>query len=416
MPTAILLSQGDEVVTGQIADTNAAWLASELTGLGVQVLRHISVGDNTAAIQQQIKEASMASDVIISTGGLGPTEDDLTTAAVASLFEKTLILDPESLAQIEGYYAKAKRTMPVVNKKQAYFPEGASRINNHWGTAPGFAIHANQCLQIYLPGVPKEMKPMFSTFVSAMIEETFALAPHRLITFRTTGVGESTLQERIGTFYHDEITLSYRTKSPENHIKLRIPHTVSEEEVQRVCTDLSSSIGSPLFAIDGMGQGPEGSLQAVVGQLLLKNGEHVSVAESCTGGRICSMFTEISGSSQWFTEGAVTYSNEAKVNRLGVDANTLTVHGAVSEAVCQEMAVGIRQRSGTTYGLATTGIAGPTGGSAEKPVGTVFIGLQTPTQFFCRRLRLAGSRARIQSLSAAACVDMLRRHLQQFDL
>ena len=416
MPTAILLSQGDEVVTGQIADTNAAWLASELTGLGVQVLRHISVGDNASDIQDQVHEASTSADVIISTGGLGPTEDDLTTAAVAALFQKKLIFDSEAFAHIEGYYAKAKRIMPEVNRKQAYFPEGATRINNHWGTAPGFALNANQCLQVYLPGVPKEMKAIFSHYVASLLEEQFSLVPHRLITFRTTGVGESTLQERIGSFSHEKIVLSYRTKSPENHIKLRIAHTVPQDEIDRVCETLSSSIGSPLFTIEGYGNGPEGSLQAVVGQLLLKNTESVSVAESCTGGRICSMFTELSGCSQWFTEGAVTYSNEAKTERLGVHPDTLMAHGAVSEATCREMAAGIRDTSGTTYGLATTGIAGPTGGSSDKPVGTIFIGLHTPTQFFCRRLQLAGSRARIQSLSAAACIDMLRRHLQQFDL
>ena len=416
MPTAILLSQGDEVVTGQIADTNAAWLASELTGLGLKVLRHVSVGDDATAIQHQVERASIAADVIISTGGLGPTEDDLTTHSVASLFGKPVVFDPIAFAHIEAYYAQAKRTMPEVNRKQAYFPEGATRIDNHWGTAPGFALDANQCLQVYLPGVPKEMKAMFSKYVRALLEERFALAPHRLITFKTTGVGESTLQERIGPFSHEKIVLSYRTKSPENHIKLRVHHSVSTQELRQICDELRSRIGSPLFTVEGLGQSPEGSLQAVVGKLLIENKATVSVAESCTGGRICSMFTETPGSSLWFAEGAVTYSNDAKINRLQVPHDTLRAFGAVSEEVCREMAAGIRKTSGTTFGLATTGIAGPDGGSEEKPVGTVFIGLHTPSQFFCRRLRLAGSRARIQSLSAAACIDMLRRHLQQFDL
>ena len=279
-------------MTGQIADTNAAWLASELTGLGLKVLRHVSVGDDATAIQHQVERASIAADVIISTGGLGPTEDDLTTHSVASLFGKPVVFDPIAFAHIEAYYAQAKRTMPEVNRKQAYFPEGATRIDNHWGTAPGFALDANQCLQVYLPGVPKEMKAMFSKYVRALLEERFALAPHRLITFKTTGVGESTLQERIGPFSHEKIVLSYRTKSPENHIKLRVHHSVSTQELRQICDELRSRIGSPLFTVEGLGQSPEGSLQAVVGKLLIENKATVSVAESCTGGRICTMFTE----------------------------------------------------------------------------------------------------------------------------
>ena len=416
MPNAILLSQGDEVVTGQITDTNAAWLATELTGLGFDVLQHVTVGDRLIAIQEQVYRTSLEADLIISTGGLGPTEDDLTAEAVANAFNTPLSLDETALEHILEHYTRSNRVMPKVNRKQAFLPQDARRIDNHWGTAPGFAVKANHCLLIFLPGVPREMKPMFHQKVRPLLDVQFQLTPGRLVTFRTTGVGESTLQERIGTFSHKDIILSYRTKLPENHIKLRVPASVPDIELDRVCSILIEQIGSPLFAIEGWTDTPEGSLQEVVGTALLKRSETVAVAESCTGGRISSMFTGIPGSSQWFKEGAVTYSNASKTRQLGVLASSLDEHGAVSETVCKEMAQGIRGVSGATYGLATTGIAGPGGETDNKKVGTVYIGLQTPTDFFSRRLQLPGDRHRIQQLAAAACIDMLRRHLQHFHL
>jgi nicotinamide-nucleotide amidase len=416
MPSAILLSQGDEVVTGQIADTNAAWLATVLTDLGITVRQHVTVGDDLQAIESQVLHASQQADLVLSTGGLGPTEDDLTAAAVSNAFAQPLTLDEVALSQITELYQRYGRPMPAVNRKQAYLPEDAQRIDNQWGTAPGFAVRANDALLVFMPGVPSEMKKMFSHFVRPLLTEAFSLRPGRLVTLRTTGVGESTLQERIGSFNHDRIVLSTRTHSPENHLKLRIQPDVSDSEVRAICDRLSEKIGSPLFAIEGLEGQQGGSLPEVVGRALLAANASVAVAESCTGGRICASFTGLAGSSAWFLEGAITYSNAAKMRQLGVQGETLNLHGAVSAQVCQEMAAGVREAAGSTFGLATTGVAGPGGGSDEKPVGTVNIGLQTPAAFFGRQIRIPGGRDRVQRLSAAACIDLLRRHLQDFPL
>jgi len=413
MPTAEILSQGDEVVTGQIADTNAAWLATQLTDLGFSILRHTTVGDRLDDISKEIARAHTSASLVLCTGGLGPTEDDLTAQAVSQVFSRPLEMDETALHTIEGHYQRLNRAMPAVNRKQAMLPTGTKRLDNAWGTAPGFALHQANALLIFLPGVPREMKPMFAERVLPLLREQFSLSPGRLVTLKTTGVGESTLQERIGSFEHPGVVLSYRARTPENHIKLRFGPDLTEDEVKAVTQRVAHDIGTPLFCNEGIGQA-EGSLAAIVGQMLHDTDSTVAVAESCTGGRICSEFTSIAGSSRWFLEGAVTYSNEAKFRQLGVKKSTLEAHGAVSEAVCREMAEGIRMRTGATYGLATTGIAGPSGGTSEKRVGTVHISLSTPDSYYHRQLNLPGDRQRNQLWSSSACIDLLRRFLQGY--
>jgi len=406
MPTAEILSQGDEVVTGQVADTNAAWLSTRLTDLGFSVMRHTSVGDRLDDLCDVLSAAATRADVCIGTGGLGPTQDDLTAEAVAQTFDRPLQFDPEAMNRIEGHYRRFGREMPEVNRKQAWLPTGSHRLDNLWGTAPGFSIQTDRAVMMFVPGVPREMRKMFDHAVLPLLREHFDLKRTRLVTLKTTGIGESNLQERIGAFAYDDVTLSFRTHLPENHIKLRFAPEASAAYIERVTHDIADRIGSPLFGIDS------GTLAEVVGEAVQARGETLATAESCTGGRIASMFTAIPGSSAWFTEGAVTYANQAKTRVLGVETSALEKHGAVSESVARQMAVGIRTRADTTYGLATTGIAGPGGGTEEKPVGTVHIAVATPTDVLHRRLSLGGDRTRIQTLSAAAVIDTLRRHLQ----
>jgi nicotinamide-nucleotide amidase len=412
MPTAEILSQGDEVVTGQVADTNAAWLATQLTSLGFTVVRHVSVGDRMQDICDLFRETTIRADLSLCTGGLGPTDDDLTAAAAAKAFDMPLALDTHALETIRAMYARYERTMPKVNEKQAWLPAGATRLDNDWGTAPGFAIDTDTGWLACMPGVPREMRAMFEHRVAPHLLKRFQLTPGRLVTLRTTGIGESNLQERIGSFDHPRVTLSFRTKLPENHIKLRFTADVPESEIRELVNELTDRIGSPIFAIEGLG-GSEGSLAEVVGRSLTDRGQTLSIAESCTGGGISALCTAVSGATRWFTEGVVTYANEAKVRRLGVRTETLELHGAVSQATALEMAAGIRDRAGTDYGLACTGIAGPSGGSPDKPVGTVHIALACPDGSTHRTLRLGGSRSRIQSLAAAAALDLLRRVLQE---
>jgi nicotinamide-nucleotide amidase len=406
-----ILAQGDEVVTGQTVDTNSAWLAEELTALGFVVTRHLTVGDHLDHLRALFVEASARAELVICTGGLGPTEDDLTAEAAALAFSAPLQLDEVALEAIEAMYARFRRPMPEVNRKQAWLPTGATRLDNAYGTAPGFAVPTALGLLVCMPGVPSEMRGMFREQVLPLLGARFQVRAGRLVTLRTTGLGESNLQERIGPFSHPEIALGYRTMLGENQIKLRAPGPVSEAELSRLAAELHQRIGSAVFSIEGLG-GPGGSLAEVLGRLLVERAHTLAVAESCTGGQVAALCTAVAGSSDWFHEGCVTYANEAKQRRLGVPAELIAAHGAVSEQVARAMAEGMRASAGTTYGLASTGVAGPTGGSALKPVGTVHIALAGPNGTEHRELHLGGGRSRIQALAAHAVIDLLRRHLQ----
>ncbi|MEZ4317105.1 MAG: CinA family nicotinamide mononucleotide deamidase-related protein [Myxococcota bacterium] len=421
MPVVEILSQGDEVVTGQVADTNAAWLATRLTELGFLVVRHTSVGDRMGDLVALFSEVASRCDVALCTGGLGPTEDDLTAEAIAQAFSMPLELDEAALVDLKGKYARFGRPMPAINEKQCWLPRGSLRIDNDWGTAPAFAVSAGRAWMAFMPGVPREMRSIFDERIVPELARRFSLAPDRLITFRTTGVGESNLQEAMGPDWmagEPGLVVSFRTKLPENHIKLRLAATVSAEREGELVRDLAGRIGRSLFAIEGLtapielpGVDPEGGdLVAVLARRLARRGETLACAESCTGGRVASLCTGIPGSSAWFLEGAVTYSNATKVRMLGVSEATLAEHGAVSEPVARQMAEGIRARSGATWGVATTGIAGPDGGSEAKPVGTVHIALAGPNGTEHRLVRFGGDRQRIQALAAASALDLLRRH------
>jgi nicotinamide-nucleotide amidase len=420
---AEILSQGDEVVTGQVADTNAAWLSTRLTELGFTVMRHTAVGDRLPDLVAALHEVSARADLVLCTGGLGPTDDDLTIEAVSQAFSVPLALDEVALVDLLAKYERFGRRMPEVNKKQVVLPVGCDRIDNDFGTAPGFAMSGPRAWMAFMPGVPREMKGMFDGRIVPRIVERFALRPGRLVTLRTTGCGESDLQERIGVGVglpggSDPFVLSFRTAMPENFVKLRFGPEVSDAEITAITAGIARKIGSHLFAVEGC-PGPldlpvdteGGDLAAVIGHLLLRAGATLAVAESCTGGRIASMCTATAGSSAWFLEGAVTYANAAKVRALGVDPALLEAHGAVSEPVARAMAEGLRSRSGATWALATTGIAGPDGGTADKPVGTVHFAIAGPSGTTHRQVRLSGDRHRIQTLASATTLDLLRRQL-----
>jgi len=410
--TAEILSQGDEVVTGQTADTNAAWLSTRLTDMGLSMMRHTSVGDRQDDIRDLFLAAAGRSDIVICTGGLGPTDDDLTAQAVADAFDRPLEFRQDAMDHIAALYARYNRPMPEVNRKQAWLPKGATMLTNHWGTAPAFSVEESGTLFFCFAGVPREMKALFDAYVVQTVTQRLQLTGGRLVTLRTAGVGESNLQERVGTVESTEYVVGYRSKLPENQVKLRFSAGVSDERIREVTADIAARIGSPVFTIEGLDDGDGGTLPQVVGKTLLQQGQTVATAESCTGGLVAAMFTGVPGSSEWFLEGAVTYSNASKLRQLGVDPATLEQHGAVSEPTARQMAEGIRKVSGATWGLSTTGIAGPGGGSDDKPVGLVHVAVAGPDQTHHRALRLGGDRHRIQQLAAAGIVDMLRRKLQ----
>lgn len=416
MPTAIVLSQGDEVITGQTLDTNAAWLSERLVDLGLDVVRRVTVGDRLDDIAAELTLAARRADVVVCTGGLGPTDDDLTAPACAAAFDRPLRLDEVALAQIESMYAAWGRDMPASNRKQAMLPHGADRLDNPVGTAPGFAFPAQGALVACLPGVPREMVRMWEDQVRPRIVARLGLRPGRLVVIRTTGVGESALQDRIGpseAYAARGLVLGYRTMTGENQVKLRAGPDVPDAVVDAAAHTLIGAIGSPVFAVEGLAHAtlPQGDLPTVVGAALATGGATLAVAESCTGGRVAALVTSVAGSSAWFVEGVVTYANAAKVARLGVPEPLLAAHGAVSEPVARAMAEGVRQGAGATYGLATTGIAGPGGGTEAKPVGTVHLALAHPHGTEHRLVRLGGDRGRVQALAAHAALDLLRRHL-----
>ncbi len=412
MPTAHILSQGDEVVTGQVVDTNAAWLATRLIDLGFDVVGHAAVPDRLPDLVAALRRVAGEADLVVCTGGLGPTADDLTAEAVAGAFGRPLIFDVVAMAAIEARYAAVGRPMPEANRKQAWLPEGCVRIDNAWGTAPGFGLAAGVAWLAFLPGVPREMRPMFDERVVPGLHERFSLRPGRLVTVRTIGIAEAEIQERLRDLPMPEgVALGFRTTLPENHVKLRTHSDISDEVLRDLARQVVQRLGSSVFTVEGVGaEAGGGSFPEVLGRTLLARGETVAVAESCTGGRLAAALTGVAGASAWFLEGRVTYANEAKV-RLGVSADMLAAVGAVSEEVARSLAESIRAKSGATYGLATTGIAGPGGGSEEKPVGTVWLALAGPQGTTARRIRLPGDRDRVQQLAAAGAMDLLRRQL-----
>ena len=411
MTTAEIISQGDEVITGQVVDSNAAWLAERLTDLGCDVIAHTTVGDTQEAITSALKTAAGRADITICTGGLGPTQDDLTAESVAEAFGRPLLLDEKALADITAFFARFRHPMAKSNEKQAWLPEGCIRIDNRWGTAPGFAVEEQGALLAFMPGVPREMFKMYQKRVEPMIEERFDLHPGTLVSLRTIGIGESNIQERLKDFVVPGVIVGYRSVLPENIIKLRFDHNFPADEMALIVADVQRLIGKYIFSIEGLAGKQGGSLVEVVGRVLSEQGETLAVAESCTGGALSALCTSLPGASNWFTEGVISYANEAKVDLLGVDPALIEEEGAVSEGVARQMAEGIQARAKSSYGIATTGIAGPSGGTKEKPVGTIHFAIATPEGTLHRKINLGRDRGHFQTMAPSIVLDQLRQHL-----
>lgn len=411
MATAEILSQGDEVVTGQTVDTNAAWLAERLTELGVVVIGHRSVPDDLHAIASAFQDTAGRVQLCLCTGGLGPTTDDLTAQALATAFSRPLELRQDALEQVEQRFRAFGRPMPAINRKQALLPAGSLLLKNRWGTAPAFAVQERGTWFVCLPGVPHEMRSLFHEHVISLLSAQLRLQPGRLVTLRTTGLGESALQERLGDFTPAPAVLGYRALIAEVQLKLRFPPSCPGDVLERIVADAAQRVGTPVFAIQGAGTGLQGDLAQVVGAMLAQRGHTIATAESCTGGRLAAAFTGVPGSSAWFQQGVITYSNASKQALLGVPELLLAEHGAVSAPVAIAMAAGARERAGTTWALATTGIAGPDGGTSDKPVGLVHLAVAGPGGVHHRELRYGGARDRVQALASAGALDLLRRTL-----
>lgn len=410
---AEIFSTGDEIRSGALADTNAAYIAQRLEEAGAEVVRHTCVGDDLNRLESVLREIGERSDIGVVTGGLGPTTDDLTAEAAAKAAGVNLVFNDAAFSCIEAFFKRRNYPMSQSNRKQAMIPEGAEVIYNPVGTAPGFSLKIGNCTVFFLPGVPFEMKKMLSDSVLPRIAELqgedrkFCLVKN----ISTFGLGESVVGEQVADLEKEfpGIRLGLRAKFPEIHVKF---YAVGEDEqvlkdtAERATQWVLDRIGNKVLSVDGA------SMEAVVGDLLRQKQATLAVAESCTGGLISHWLTDVPGSSDYFLFSGVTYSNEAKMKVLGVSPDTLAKYGAVHEETAKEMADGARRVAGADYGLATSGIAGPGGGTDEKPVGTLAIGLASPNGIKSRTFRFSfGIRSRNKTMFAMTALDMLRREL-----
>jgi nicotinamide-nucleotide amidase len=406
-----ILTVGTELLLGQIVDTNAAWISQRLAEAGIDVFYKTTVGDNWGRIESAIRLALSRADVLIITGGLGPTEDDLTRDVLAAVMERPLRLDPEVLAHIERRFAHRRIPMAENNKKQAMVPEGAEVLHNPRGTAPGLCARVQGTVVACMPGVPSEMKPMCLEQVIPRIRDAFGITS-RIVSrvLKSCGISESTLDQRIGDYFREmrNPTIGVLAHKGEIHVRL----TCKGDDPQEITAKLDAleekireRLGHLIFARD------EELMEAVVGRLLRERGATLAVAESCTGGLVASRLTDVPGSSDYFERGAVAYSIPAKTALLAVPPALLAEHGAVSRPTATAMAEGIRRSAGTTFGLATTGIAGPTGGTPERPVGLVHVALAWEGGSAAREYRLLGERDVIKHRASQMALEFLRRHL-----
>lgn len=402
MPRFDVISQGEELLSGSTVDTNAGWICHELAQIGLDPGRVTVVGDVLADIEAVIGEATARAPVVVCTGGLGPTSDDLTSEAAARTFGQMTLLNEEALAQVVERYRSRKREMPPANRKQAILPERATILENRLGTAPGFRMEEGGALLYFLPGVPYEMKAMVHEHVIPEVRARFGLPPRRTIVFRCMGIAESVAGQKMEGFEREGVTVGFRAHMPEVHVKIHLAHGVDAEPL---VDEVRARLGDVIFGVDC------GPLAEVVGAHLRRRGETVATAESCTAGRIGAALGAIPGASDYLLGGAIVYSNAEKVRQCEVAPDLLAAHGAVSEPVARALAEGIRMRVGSTWGIGVTGIAGPSGGSPEKPVGTVHLAIAGPEGTIHRRIHLPFERERVLLFTVGAALDLLRRAL-----
>jgi len=411
MVRAEIITIGDEILYGQILDTNTQWISLELDKLGIKTIRKSSVGDQASEITQILKEAAERADLVFITGGLGPTKDDLTKKVLADYFDCGLAMHPEALQDVTDFFAKRGRELSDINRDQALLPTKAQFVPNKQGTAPCMWFEEKGVVWVSMPGVPFEMKAIMETEVLPRVTKHFKTPVifHKVI--KTVGIGESYLSDLIQDWelaLPEHIKLAYLPSL--GIVKLRLTafgedlHTLSAD-VETVLAQVMPLISSYVFGYE------KDELAEVVGALLRKEKASLGLAESCTGGHLAHQFTQISGSSDYFKGCIVSYANDVKMDQLGVSSSILSEFGAVSEACITAMAEGARKVLGSTYSLATSGIAGPGGGTAEKPVGTIWIALAHPGGVITRKLQLAGTRIQNIHMTSLAAINLLRRFL-----
>jgi len=413
--SAEILTIGDEVVRGEIVDTNKSFLSQRLLSLDVETRFHASVLDDPTDMIDAFRRACGRSTYVLVSGGLGPTRDDLTAATLAEAFGRKLELDPGALETIRAFFHSVGREMSPNNESQAYFPSGAEVLPNPIGTAPGFLVVEGDTCFFCMPGVPRELHRMMDEQVLPRIAARAGTGSVvRSALLRTFGMGESTLDAELADIATSGgVSLGFRTAFPDNYLRpvaRAATAEAAEANLARVCAAIRERLGALVY-----GEGDE-TLEAVAGRLLKERGKTVAVAESCTGGLIAARITDVPGSSDYFRGGVVAYANSAKEQLLGVRAADLERHGAVSDVVARAMAEGARTRFGADLGVATTGISGPEGGTESKPVGTVYVALARDDGTHCEHFVFPLDRTRHRQLTAQVGLDWVRRTLLGEDL
>jgi nicotinamide-nucleotide amidase len=408
---AELLTIGDEILYGQIVDTNSQWMSVELANAGIKVIRKTTVGDVENEILTALSEAESRADIILITGGLGPTSDDLTKPCLAKYFNCELRMHEEALAEVTAFFKSRGRELTEVNRQQAALPTCCEKITNKMGTAPGMWFERNSKVFVSMPGVPHEMKRMMTDIVLPKLKRTFATPIIQHTVIRTVGIGESFLADKISSWEQSlpaHIRLAYLPSLGE--VKLRLTAIGDDKaqlkkESELLVGRLHDLAGEYIFGIG------DDSLEIVLGKQLREKKVTVAVAESCTGGYLSHLITSIPGCSDYFKGSIIAYANEIKTNELHVSDEIISSKGAVSEETATAMAEGVRKKFGTDIGVATTGIAGPGGGTEDKPVGTVWIAYTDGTKIATKRLQLSPDRLVNIRMSSVAVLNLIRLNL-----
>lgn len=404
-----IIAVGTEVILGDILNSNSQYLAKELANLGIDVYYHEAVGDNKERILECFKKSLDRSDMIITTGGLGPTKDDMTKELAAEFFDMKMCLHEESLQKIKDYFKRMGREFVKSNEKQAYFPKEAIILDNENGTAPGAIFEKDNKTIIVLPGPPKEMEPMFQNHVKKYLEKRTGDTIVSEI-LRVFGIGESSAEKKLQDLIDNGKNPTIAPYAKEGEVIFRITAKAkNEEEARKLIKPIKEEVCNRLG--DAVYNTGDTTLQDTVSEMLVNKNMTIGVSESCTGGLLSSKLIEYPGISKVFLEGAVTYSNEAKMRTLSVKKETLEKFGAVSHETAREMAEGIAKRTGARIGISTTGIAGPTGGTEDKPVGLVYFGIYVDGKVKSYKHIFTGDRNSVRNRASMTALDIIRKSL-----
>lgn len=402
-----IVTTGDEILQGIIADTNSAWIARRCHMLGHEVISHTSIGDNSKDIQDALKKASERAECVIVSGGLGPTIDDITVEAATKAFGVPLKLDNEVLEEIQNFFKRVGRPMAKTNEKQAMIPQGGKPLTNNVGTAPGIQVKLGKAEFFFLPGVPRELYPMFEDSVMPWLKSQVK-GHMEMLVLRCFGMPEANIDELLTGVELYGAQLGFRVKYPEIHLKLIARSddaAKSKKSVKQAASAIKERLGDVVYS-----EGETGMVE-VVGRMLRGKGMTLAVAESCTGGLLSNMITDVPGASDYFERSVVSYSNKSKQELLGVSTETLRAHGAVSRETALAMAEGIKRLSGASIGIGITGIAGPGGGTPEKPVGLVHMAYASPDSSLAFEHHFQGKRDRVKLIAAMSALNMIRKYL-----